>query len=86
MADTGTCTLEHLRSRSDEEIKEELLKYKGVGPKTAACVLMFAMGRFEFPVVSNHAITVSRCTRSFPSAQLISKVSRVLQADQLSTK
>ena len=25
-------------------------RYKGVGPKTAACVLMFCLGRFEFPV------------------------------------
>ena len=52
IADQGECSLEHLRSKPDEEIKTELLKYNGVGPKTAACVLMFAMGRFEFPVVS----------------------------------
>jgi len=51
VADVGECSLEHLRERSDEDIKEELLKFKGVGPKTAACVLMFSLGRFEFPVV-----------------------------------
>jgi len=51
VADVGECSLEHLRSRSDEDIKGELLKFKGVGPKTAACVLMFSLGRFEFPVV-----------------------------------
>lgn len=52
MESTGACSLEHLRELPDEDIKVELLKFNGVGPKTAACVLMFAMGRFEFPVVS----------------------------------
>lgn len=58
IADQGECSLEHLRSKPDEEIKTELLKYNGVGPKTAACVLMFAMGRFEFPVVSKSVLNI----------------------------
>ena len=32
------------------EIKEELSRFKGVGPKTVACVLMFCLHRKEFPV------------------------------------
>lgn len=48
----GECSLEHLGSKTDGEIKKELLQYPGVGPKTAACVLMFCLGRYEFPVVS----------------------------------
>ena len=43
-------TLEHLRLLPDEEIKQYLSRFKGVGPKTVACVLMFALGRHEFPV------------------------------------
>jgi adenine-specific DNA glycosylase len=34
----------------DEAAKRALTRFKGVGPKTAACVLMFCLGRTEFPV------------------------------------
>jgi len=46
----GELSLEHLRDRPTEEAKKELTKYKGIGPKTASCVLMFNMKRPEFPV------------------------------------
>lgn len=46
----GECSLEHLRSSTDEEIKTELERFKGVGKKTIACVLMFCLNRHEFPV------------------------------------
>ncbi len=41
-----------LRSREleDEAIKAELTRFKGVGAKTVACVLMFCLERPEFPV------------------------------------
>ena len=38
------------RALDDEAIKAELTRFKGVGPKTAACVLMFCLQRPEFPV------------------------------------
>jgi endonuclease-3 len=44
------CSLEHLRSMSDGRIKEYLSAFKGVGPKTISCVLMFCLERREFPV------------------------------------
>lgn len=40
-------SLEHLRGMGDEEAKAELTRFKGVGPKTAACVLMFCLDRNE---------------------------------------
>jgi adenine-specific DNA glycosylase len=46
----GELSLEHLRDLSTEEAKQELTKYKGIGPKTASCVLMFNMKRADFPV------------------------------------
>ncbi|KAJ7543809.1 hypothetical protein O6H91_09G053100 [Diphasiastrum complanatum] len=46
----GALSLEYLRSLPSETIKEELSRFKGVGPKTVACVLMFHLGRDEFPV------------------------------------
>lgn len=46
----GKCSLEHLRTLPDDRVKSYLCSLPGVGPKTAACVLMFAMRRAEFPV------------------------------------
>lgn len=39
-----------MRSLDDEAIKTELTRFKGVGAKTVACVLMFCLDRAEFPV------------------------------------
>lgn len=46
----GEVSLEYVRDMSDDEIKKELTRFKGVGPKTVACVLMFTLNRAEFPV------------------------------------
>jgi len=46
----GECSLEHMRALSDEQVKLELRGYKGVGAKTVSCVLMFCLGRHDFPV------------------------------------
>ncbi|ELR12778.1 base excision DNA repair protein, HhHGPD subfamily protein [Acanthamoeba castellanii str. Neff] len=46
----GELSLEHLRDMPTEEVKHALTKYKGIGPKTASCVLMFNMKRADFPV------------------------------------
>ena len=43
-------SLEHLRDMDDEAIKDSLTRFKGVGPKTVSCVLMFALNRQDFPV------------------------------------
>ena len=46
----GGVDLTRLERMSDEEAMEYLCSLPGVGPKTAACVLMFSMGRDAFPV------------------------------------
>jgi endonuclease III len=44
-------SLEHLRSEPDTAAAmAQLTRFPGVGPKTAACVAMFTLGRPEFPV------------------------------------
>jgi len=50
MNEHGSLTLNHLRKLSDDEVYEELLKHKGIGKKTASCLLAFGMGRNVFPV------------------------------------
>jgi endonuclease III len=42
--------LARLNELDDEAVEEYLSSLPGVGPKTAACVLVFAMGRAAFPV------------------------------------
>ena len=49
-AERGECSLEHLREEPDDAIKAYLSGFKGVGPKTISCVLMFCLARPEFPV------------------------------------
>ena len=46
----GEPTLRFLKDWPTDQVKKYLLKFKGVGPKTVSCVLMFAMRRAEFPV------------------------------------
>jgi endonuclease-3 len=46
----GSCSLEHLRDESTEAVKEFLSQFKGIGPKTVSCVLLFCLNRPDFPV------------------------------------
>lgn len=46
----GRYDLSALQKMDNEDVIEELTKMKGVGTKTAACVLLFSMGRDVFPV------------------------------------
>jgi endonuclease-3 len=46
----GQTSLDHLRALPDEPIRQYLRSFPGVGPKTAACVLMFNLGRPALPV------------------------------------
>jgi endonuclease III len=46
----GSFSLDFLKGMSDEQATAYLLAMKGVGSKTAACVLLFSLGRDVFPV------------------------------------
>jgi endonuclease-3 len=46
----GKVNLDYLKKLNDDEIYSELLKFKGIGVKTASCVLVFSLGREVFPV------------------------------------
>uniref|UniRef100_A0A7S1BPT7 HhH-GPD domain-containing protein n=1 Tax=Corethron hystrix TaxID=216773 RepID=A0A7S1BPT7_9STRA len=58
--------LEYLRHFSDQEVKEDLLRFPGIGPKTVSCVLLFALHRPEFPV-DTHVLRISRALGWVPS-------------------
>jgi len=46
----GEVDLSRLETLDDGQVREYLTSLPGVGPKTAACVLLFSMGRPAFPV------------------------------------
>ncbi|PRP89548.1 hypothetical protein PROFUN_00812 [Planoprotostelium fungivorum] len=48
--DYGETSLEFLRDKSVEEVKETLGRYKGLGPKTISCVLLFTLDKEDLPV------------------------------------
>ncbi|KAI2622262.1 DNA glycosylase [Xylaria nigripes] len=54
----GAYSLEHIRALSDEAAMRELLAFKGVGPKTASCVLLFCLHRPSF-AVDTHVFRIS---------------------------
>jgi len=49
-AERGSLDLDFLKELPLEEARAWLMKFKGVGPKTAAIVLLFSLGRPAFPV------------------------------------
>lgn len=46
----GSIDLDWMHDASDREVSDYLLSLPGVGPKTAACVLAFSLGRPALPV------------------------------------
>ena len=82
-------SLEHVRALPTEAAKRELTRFKGVGPKTASCVLMFALDRAEFPV-DTHVCRIARdvlrwtpagATRESTYAHLNARVPDALKYD-----
>ena len=56
---SGRVDLGDLRGLSTDSAYRRLLDLPGVGPKTAACVLLFALGRPLFPV-DTHVLRLAR--------------------------
>ncbi|KAJ8452397.1 hypothetical protein Cgig2_006202 [Carnegiea gigantea] len=55
----GKLCLEYLRDLSIDKIKSELSCFKGIGPKTVACVLMFHLQQDDFPV-DTHILQIAK--------------------------
>jgi endonuclease-3 len=55
----GHFNLSFLRDLSDAEVAAYLGRFRGIGPKTVACVLLFGLGRSAFPV-DTHVFRVCR--------------------------
>ncbi|MBM4017603.1 MAG: endonuclease III [Planctomycetes bacterium] len=59
-SERGSITLDFLRRWPTQRIKDYLLSLPGVGPKTAACVLLFSTLRRPVLPVDTHVCRVSR--------------------------
>ncbi|MCR4397634.1 MAG: endonuclease III [Firmicutes bacterium] len=57
--ETGSVSLDFLSGWETEDILRYLCSFDGIGPKTAACVALFALGRPVFPV-DTHILRVCR--------------------------
>ena len=55
----GSIDLGRLHNLTDDDVETYLCSLPGVGPKTAACVLVFSLGRDAFPV-DTHVHRVSK--------------------------
>ena len=56
----GKVSLNYLKNFSNEDILAELIKYNGVGVKTASCVLLFSLKRNICPVDTHVHRTLNR--------------------------
>ena len=73
----GTFTLDRIRNLSDVEARDYLTSLPGVGPKTAAVVLSFALGRDAMPV-DTHVHRVTRRLGIIPATASAERADRVL--------
>ena len=75
----GELSLDFLREMSVEEAKKWLTASKGIGPKTAAIVLLFALDMPAFPV-DTHIHRVTRRLALIPSRASREKAHHLLEA------
>lgn len=75
----GRIDLSRLNDLADAAVEEYLTSLPGVGPKTAACVLVFSMGRDAFPV-DTHVLRVATRLGWIPPRTTAEKAYRLLSA------
>jgi endonuclease-3 len=78
--DRGALDLSHLHRLTNDEVIEELTRFRGVGVKTAACVLCFSMGRDYMPV-DTHVHRVARRLGLIPERSTADQAHGLLNRD-----
>lgn len=74
----GALSLERLKELPDDEVEDYLCSLPGVGPKTAACVLVFSLGRAAFPI-DTHVHRVTKRLGWIPQAATADKAHVLLK-------
>ena len=75
----GSTNLDFLADMPDKEARDFLMRFDGIGIKTASCVLMFSLGRAVFPV-DTHVHRISRRLGLIASSVSAESAHDVLQA------
>ncbi len=75
----GESNLSFLAKMEADEVQRYLLKFKGVGPKTVACVLLFSLGRPSMPV-DTHIFRVSKRIGLVPQKANVVQAQAILEA------
>lgn len=78
-AERGALTLDFLRELPTEEARRYLLTFNGVGPKTAAIILLFTLDMPAFPV-DTHVHRVTRRVGLIPDGAGREKAHELLEA------
>lgn len=60
LKERGSISLNHLKKMDNKEVMNELIKYPGIGVKTASCVLLFSLLRNICPVDTHVHRTLNR--------------------------
>ncbi len=76
----GALDLTHLRRLTDHEVIEYLTSLRGVGVKTAACVLCFSLGR-EYMPVDTHVHRAARRLGLIPARATADQAHGLLNRD-----
>jgi endonuclease-3 len=76
----GTLSLKFVDKMADEAARDYLLNFRGIGPKTVACTLLFALHKEVFPL-DTHIFRVLRRMGILPEKITDAKAHRLL--DQL---
>ena len=63
----GSAHFEYLQDYDSNEIIKELSRFKGMGPKTISCVLLFALGKADFPV-DTHVLRIAKMMNWIPQS------------------
>ena len=77
-SDRGRITLEFLRKLPPDHAAAYLRQFKGIGPKTVACLLLFAFSMPVFPV-DTHIHRIARRLRWIPPKTTAEKAHTLLQ-------
>jgi endonuclease III len=73
----GRLDLSRLNDLDDTAVEDYLVSLPGVGPKTAACVLVFSMGRDAFPI-DTHVYRIAVRLGWIPEGTSAEKAHRIL--------
>lgn len=77
--DFGSLNMQNVNDWSSQRIFEYLVSIKGVGPKTANCVLCFSLGKSAFPV-DTHVLRILKRLEIIPENTSLDKANRLMSS------